>query len=249
MLEKDFELITGFIDIYDSLEVDIIGEKIYPTKGGPQGSSIVPILFCYYLNNAIKNLKLKENVKLQAYADDMIIQSDNIEDLTETFANLKQILAKYDLIINPEKCELLSNTASDIIVDGETGTIISAKENVKYLGQKINYQGETEDIIENKLFGPLKSKYFLSRLTRIRIFKTYMISKINHLLPLISLNGYLEQSWKCIRKIIFRDILKAQTTPLESAITLGLGYYNIIIRPMMKIIDREYEFLRVNKHL
>ena len=76
-----------------------------------------------------------------------------------------------------------------------------------------------------------------------------MISKINHLLPLISLNGYLEQSWKCIRKIIFRDILKAQTTPLESAITLGLGYYNIIIRPMMKIIDREYEFLRVNKHL
>ena len=92
MLEKDFELITGFIDIYDSLEVDIIGEKIYPTKGGPQGSSIVPILFCYYLNNTIKNLKLKENLKLQAYADDMIILSVNIKDLSETFANLKQIL-------------------------------------------------------------------------------------------------------------------------------------------------------------
>ena len=76
-----------------------------------------------------------------------------------------------------------------------------------------------------------------------------MISKINHLLPLISLNGHLEQSWKCIRKIIYRDILKAQTTPLESAITLGIGYYNLIIRPTMKMIEREHNFLKNEDHL
>ena len=35
---KDLELITGFIDIYDSLEIEILGERIYSTKGGPQGS-------------------------------------------------------------------------------------------------------------------------------------------------------------------------------------------------------------------
>ena len=80
---KDLELITGFIDIYDSLEIEILGERIYPTKGGPQGSSIVPILFCYYLDKVIQKVKFKENIKLQAYADDMIIQSNNIDDLNE----------------------------------------------------------------------------------------------------------------------------------------------------------------------
>ena len=69
-----------------------------------------------------------------------------------------------------------------------------------------------------------------------------MISKINHLLPLISLNCYLESSWKCIRRIIFRDILKNQTTPLESAVPFGLGFYNLIVRPIIKMIDRELKF-------
>ena len=69
-----------------------------------------------------------------------------------------------------------------------------------------------------------------------------MISKVNHLLPLISLNGHLQESWKCIRKIIFRDILRTQTSPLESMVTLGLGYYNIIIKPILKIIEKSKTF-------
>ena len=175
-------------------------------------------------------MKFKENIKLQAYADDMIIQSNNIDDLNEAYAIINQLLAKFDLIINPDKCELLSSELNDKIVDEISGTIISAKEKVKYLGQFINNSGISEEIIENKLFGSLKNKLsklqFLTRYTRIRLFKTYMLSKVNHLLLLISLNGHLEQIWKCIRKIIYRDILKTQTTPLESLITLGIGYYN-----------------------
>ena len=76
-----------------------------------------------------------------------------------------------------------------------------------------------------------------------------MLSKVKNLLPLISLNGHLEQSWKCIRKIIYRDILKTQKTTLESLIKLGIGYYNLIIRPMMKMIEREYNFLKDDDHL
>jgi hypothetical protein len=75
-----------------------------------------------------------------------------------------------------------------------------------------------------------------------------MISKIQHLFPIISLNGYLEPSWKCIRKIIFRDILKKQTSPLEAAAPLGLGFYNIIIRPILKVIDREFKFIKNSEH-
>ena len=98
--------------------------------------------------------------------------------------------------------------------------------------------------IKNKL----QKANFLSRLIRIRIFKVYMISKINHLLPLICLNGYLVESWKTIRKIIFRNILEKQTTPLETMISLGLGYFNLIIKPMLKLINKEYKFSKNDVH-
>ena len=62
-------------------------------------------------------MKLKEYIKLQAYADDMIIQSNNIDDLNETYVIINQLIAKYDLVINPDKCELLSNELNDKIVD------------------------------------------------------------------------------------------------------------------------------------
>ena len=107
-IENDFvgdqkEILLSFIKIYNSIEVDILGEKISPTKGGPQGSSIIPILFCYYLDNCINKIKLRENITLQAYADDIIIQATSIEDLKDTYIDIKENLIKYHLIINPEK--------------------------------------------------------------------------------------------------------------------------------------------------
>ena len=76
-----------------------------------------------------------------------------------------------------------------------------------------------------------------------------MISKINHLLPVIALNGHLSLSWKCIRRIFFRNILKTQTSPLEGVVSLGLGYFNIIIKPMLRMMEREYLFFLSNAHI
>ena len=228
MIKDDFKeefsvLLIDFLDIYDTIEIDMLGIKIYLTKGGPQGFAIIPIQFCYYLNKALEKVIIKENICLQAYADDLVIQSDNLDDLKEVYNNIKETLKEYDLIINPEKCELLTEDINDKIVDEDGNTEITIRKEVTYLGQKINTEGITEEIIEDKLFGKLKSKLykikFLTRLTRIRIFKTYMITRVNHLLPIIALNGHLKESWKCIRRIIFRDILKTQTSPLETAVT------------------------------
>ena len=60
MIEKDFkgnekDIFLNFIDIYDSISLNILGAIIYPTRGCPPGSSIVPLLFCYYINHAIMN--------------------------------------------------------------------------------------------------------------------------------------------------------------------------------------------------
>lgn len=120
------------------------------------------------------------------------------------------------------------------------------KEIVKYLGQQINHNGISEQLIEDKIFDKIKQILFnnnyLTRFSRIRIFKCYMFSKINHLLLLISLKGHLSDCWKCIRRIIFRSILKAQTSPLETALRLGIGYYNLIIRPLIKLIEKYQTF-------
>ena len=32
------ELLTNFIDIYDEIKIEMLGERIYPTRGGLQGS-------------------------------------------------------------------------------------------------------------------------------------------------------------------------------------------------------------------
>jgi len=94
----------------------------------------------------------------------------------------------------------------------------------------------TDNIIEKKVFGELintlETYKGFAKCSKIRIFKTYLISKINHLLPIIVLTGNLETSWKCIRKIIFNNILNRNALPLETAMTMGIGYYNIILDPL-----------------
>ena len=116
------------------------------------------------------------------------------------------------------------------------------KKKGKYLGQLINNMGVTENIIETKTFGKLINKLSMfngfAKSSKIRIFKIFLISKVNHLLPLIAFSENLDASWKCIRKIIFRNILDKHTLPLETAVALGLGYYNIIIRPLIKFSRR-----------
>ena len=77
------------------------------------------------------------------------------------------------LIINPEKCEILTDELSDKINDEDVGIDITAKNEVKYLGQKINSGGIAEQIIDDKLFGCVKNK--LSKLSLIFIFSIFLL--------------------------------------------------------------------------
>ena len=256
MLENDFkgeekEIIIDFLDLYENINYNILGKMLHPTKGGPQGSSLVPMLFCYYIEKAISNQILNSDYKIQLYADGIIIQTKTLDELSNSYHRIKENLERIDLTINTEKCEIISDDSNDIIKDNTNGQLIMPKKNAKYLGQIINSGGLTENIIENKIFRKLinvlqRFKGF-AKTIKIRIFKTYLISKVNHLLPLISLTGNIEISWKCIRKIIFRNILNCSTLPLETAMSMGIGYYNIIIRPLVRLVERYDSFRRNNE--
>jgi len=68
-----------------------------------------------------------------------------------------------------------------------------------------------------------------------------MKSRINHLLPIIILTKGIHESWKNIRKIIFTSILNRLTLPLEAASLMGLSFYEIFVKPLLKIIDKYSE--------
>ena len=81
----------------------------------------------------------------------------------------------------------------------------------------------------------------LSLRARIKIYTIYIRSRFQHLLPLIAFSGKLEETWRNIRKSIFTDILNLNTLPRESGTLLGLSFYNIIIKPIIKMTKRTVE--------
>ena len=86
----------------------------------------------------------------------------------------------------------------------------------------------------------INNKYIPIR-THIKIFKIWMKSRINHLLPIIALTKGIHASWKNIRKVIFTPILNKLTLPLESAALMGLSFYETFIKPLLKIKDKYIE--------
>ena len=62
------------------------------------------------------------------------------------------------------------------------------------------------------------------------------------------MSGELETTWNNIRKTIFRDVIDFSTFPKESGVILGLSFYNIIIKPLLKIYEKEKK-ISIPEHL
>ena len=52
------------------------------------------------------------------------------------------------------------------------------------------------------------------------------------------IKGGIKDQWKTIRKIISTNRLEYSTKPKESAWSYRLGYYDIITRPVLKLIKK-----------
>ena len=247
MAESDF--LIYFIDIYENLKMVINNEEIIPKRGLPQGSALSPLFFNFYINGALNEINKIDNISAQAYADDLILQSNNIHVLQNGYNKTKELYKKLNLIINEDKSELITDIENEKIIDPDTGFEIIAKNKAKYLGQIINSFGIPTDNISRVQFGELIQlikKIKLTKIAKIRLFHTYMKSKINHLIPLIAITGGISDLWKNMRQIIFRDLLEYSTLPRECASSFGLGYYDVIIRPVLKIIERNFNYTNNN---
>ena len=76
--------------------------------------------------------------------------------------------------------------------------------------------------------------------SKIKLFNVYIKSKFAHLIPMIALTGNLELTWKNIRSTIFRELLERKTIPRETCTILGLSFYSIIIKPILKLLNKEH---------
>ena len=115
---------------------------------------------------------------------------------------------------------------------------------VKYLGKYIDSSGKTTNIINTFDYGTINklvknNANHISRKAKIKLFNTYIKSKFSHLLPLISITGELEKTWTNIRKTTFREVIDFSTFPREASTILGLRFYNIIIKPLLKPYEKE----------
>ena len=148
--------------------------------------------------------------------------------------------------INTNKYEFITSNIGEKIINIKTNEVVPSVEQAKYLGQILNERGTPMSIITQEQLGTIGRTIGINNKnipirTHIKIFKIWMKSRINHLLPIIALTNGIYASWKNIRKVIFTPILNKLTLPLESAALMGLSFYETFIKPLLKIKDKYIE--------
>ena len=148
--------------------------------------------------------------------------------------------------VNTNKCEFITSNIGEKIINIKTKEVVPSVEQAKYLGQILYEKGTPTSIITQEQLGKIgrtigiNSKNIPIR-THIKIFKIWMKSRINHIIPIIALTKGIYASWKNIRKVIFTPILNKLTLPLESAALMGLSFYETFVKPLLKIRDKYTE--------
>ena len=103
--------------------------------GLPQGSILSPVLFNVYLEEALKSSEKLEEVRrrgdLLAFADDMLVMSNNQHELEMIVNELTKLTSNWNLRLNKKKSEIL--TSENLIKIGG----VRCTKVVKYLGVKV----------------------------------------------------------------------------------------------------------------
>ncbi|XP_076069458.1 uncharacterized protein LOC143041451 [Oratosquilla oratoria] len=109
--------------------------------GVRQGGVLSRLLFALYMDCILKNVnRVEDRVVTLAYADDVALASQNLEELQESLNRWNNALNEYGLRLNIEKCEVMTVSREESESVLRVGNdVLGEIEEFKYLG--VNFNG------------------------------------------------------------------------------------------------------------
>ena len=193
----------------DDLQVD---------RGVPQGETLSPFLFILAIDpllNSIdndKNIKgvkvSNKNVKVMAYADDLVLIAKSKDDLEKMLVHVRNYEKASNAKLNEKKSQILSFGNSRI---DKISEIEQSKERVRHLGIYFDQNGLINNIdeiiekVEKKL--KILKNIFPNFTTRVNIWKGYAISSLLYQSEIITITEkQIEKFEKLEKWFLFKNL-------------------------------------------
>ena len=125
------------VKLHNESTIQVGNHSMNAEMGLPQGSILSPVLFNVYLEEALKTSQKLEEVRrrgdLLAFADDMLVMTDNQNELAMIIDELTKLEQQWNLRLNKKKSEILTKEKVQ-----EVGGVRCVKV-VKYLGVRVTF--------------------------------------------------------------------------------------------------------------